>query len=187
MTDKQKQKIVLEKLGEIYPQLLVNLKKTTGAGFDMWGSDLLSETINGFIKRPVDIQYKIAIEDNSLEQYLTRVMGLSLKSVSSSFYTKHRRFSIATREILDEGIYGRKSYQSEECDTDIVRGEENHNKIREYVENLPFYEKHLVQEHYFNNRTISDIAQDLGIQPQRITSDIKQILQEFKNKIQNGL
>ena len=54
MTDKKKREIVTEEVGKIYDQLVINCKKTCGAGYDQWGEDLLGMSLEIFFEKKTD-------------------------------------------------------------------------------------------------------------------------------------
>lgn len=124
----------------------------------------------------VDKQYKIAIEDDSLEFYITRSMAISLKSSTSTFYRVWRREMESHRELLPDYKY--QGYN------DVDEKNENRETkecLDYHVQNtLDFYDKYLIMEHYYKGSTLQVIAEKTGIQPYRITADIKKALKKLK-------
>jgi hypothetical protein len=176
MTDSEKQAAITKKIGELYPQLRINCKKVCGQGFDLWGENLISHIITEFLSIKLDKQYKILVEDEAGENYITRSMAMSLKSSTSTFYRKHRRDSQSYREILPDWKYPNLVEDGEELDVSEVK-----DCLRYHVENtLDFYDKYLIQEHYYNGSNLTVISENTGIQPYRVTADIKKALKKLK-------
>ena len=176
MTEIQKKAAVTKHIGELYPQLRINCKKVCGAGFNLWGENLLSHIITEFLSINLDKQYKILVEDKAGENYITRSMAISLKSSTSTFYRKHRRDSQSYREILPDWKYPSLVETDEEINTSVIK-----DCLKHHVENtLEFYDKYLIQEHYYGGVNLSVISENTGIQPYRITRDIKKALKKLK-------
>jgi hypothetical protein len=176
-SDEQKQALIQEEVRKIYPQLLINCKKVCGAGYNQWGADLLSFQIEYFYNMDIDKQWKIVFEDKKLENYMTSSMRLGLHSSSSPFYVKIRKPMLSSRELI-----GEYDYKVDKTDTDE---EDKLNFITKYIEELNFYDKALIQAHYVNNETIRDMSIRLGILDTTLKKDIRRVLKDLKNKIEN--
>jgi len=70
MTDKKKREIVTEEVGKIYDQLVINCKKTCGAGYSRWGEDLLAMSLEMFFEKKTDYIWKV-YQDGKLENFIT--------------------------------------------------------------------------------------------------------------------
>jgi len=176
MTTQEKEAAIRKRLEEIYPQLKINCKKVCGSGYDLWGSNLLPHIISEFLSINLDKQYRIMVQDDAGEFYITRSMAMSLKSSTSSFWRIYRRDSNSFRELLPDYRYPKHVDDYEEEDITEVK-----ECLRYHVDNtLDFYDKYLVQEHYYNGTNLSTISENTGIQPYRVTADIKKALKKLK-------
>ena len=97
MTQKDKKKVVNDWLTKNYKQLEINSKKLAQENNPL-RPDLLAHTLEQFLTKDLDIQYRIVSEEKP-EFYITRMMALNLKSSTSSFYTKYRKPAMAIREF----------------------------------------------------------------------------------------
>ena len=176
MTDKQKQEAITKEMAELYPQLQINCKKVCGSGYQLWGDNLLPHIITEFLSMNLDKQYKILVEDNAGEFYITRSMAMSLKSSTSSFWRIYRRDIGSYRELLPDYRY--PSLVESDDDVNVSEVKEC---LRFHVDNtLDFYDRYLIQEHYYNGANLSTISENTGIQPYRVTADIKKALKKLK-------
>ena len=172
MTTKEKQEAISKRLGEIYPQLRINTKKICTYNFPQWGEDLIAHSIESFLKMDLDKQYRIMVADDAGEHYITRSMAISLKSVTSTFYRVHRLDLYNSRELLEinyqKPVDGPdESIEKVEC-------------IAKAVKSLPFYDKYLITKHYYEGVNVAELGRQVGIQPARLTSDIKIALLKIK-------
>jgi len=175
MKDIDKRKAIEKAMAELYPQLQINCKKLCGKGFDQWGTDLLPHTVDQFLSMDLDRQYEIMFEDKP-EHYITRAMAMQLKSSTSTFYNRYRKPMMANRELLPDYEY--KDYNTT-LDTPVDT------EIKEcfayHVENtLDYYDKYLIISHYYTGMTVTEMAKNTGIQPGRLTRDMKKVLTKLK-------
>ena len=61
--------------------------------------------------------------------------------------------------------------------------EHNLDNIREVVNNLHFYNKYLIDEHYFKGQRLEDMSKTTQISTYRLSKDIKIALEELKSKL----
>ena len=176
MTTREKEAAIRVALNDLYPQLEINCKKVCGQGHERWGANLLAHTIELFLQMNTDKQYKIIVEDKAGENYITRSMAIALKSYTSSFYRIYRRDLESYRELLPDYHY--TDYHTENDTSEVQDIKEC---LRYHVDNtLDYYDKYLIQEHYYNGANLGTISEKTGIQPYRVTADIKKALKKLK-------
>lgn len=98
------EKLIREEIRKIYPQLVINCEKTCGQGYEKWGHDLLPLCIEMFLHKKTVHKLKV-ISDGKLENYITFMMGLQLKSSSSRFFHHYRKEGQKYREFLPDYKY----------------------------------------------------------------------------------
>ena len=76
MTQKDKKKVVNDWLTNNYKQLEINSKKLAQENNPL-RPDLLAHTLEQFLTKDLDIQYRIVAEEKP-EFYITRMMALNL-------------------------------------------------------------------------------------------------------------
>ena len=149
-----------------YHQLVINSVKTCGSD-QTFQEDLLAYTVEYFLSMPIERQVKI-YNDESIEEYVTRLMGISLKSSTSPFYSKYRKFLISTREITDWTPFGiEEEYQEETSDCkacDCIK-----QKIQDHSD---WYEKKLLEMAILLEMKPGSIADELGLDSKSVTSNI---------------
>jgi len=173
MTIPQQREFVRKKIDEIYPQLIVNCKKTCGTGYLRWGSDLLAVAITFFLEKPLATQLK-TIENNKLENFITFIMGIQLKSSTSHFYCKYRKPLIDSREIFDNLKY--KNIKEEDGNPLSANNPELLDCMHRELNNYPDQEiAKMIRQFYFEDITITQITKEAGIG-----------LQTFKKRVQEA-
>lgn len=91
---------IRKELEKIYPQLKINCKKVCGDGHWRWGDDLLAVAITFFLEKPIEAQLK-TVANNKLENFITWIMNMQLKSSSSYFYSRYRKPRMMMREMYE--------------------------------------------------------------------------------------
>jgi hypothetical protein len=173
MTIPQQREFVRKKIDEIYPQLIINCKKTCGTGYQRWGSDLLAVAITFFLEKPLTTQLK-TIENNKLENFITFIMGIQLKSSTSHFYCKYRKPLIDSREIFDNLKY--KNIKEENSNPLSANNPELMDCMYRELDNYENQEiAKMIRQFYFEDVTITQITKEAGIG-----------LQTFKKRVQEA-
>lgn len=171
------EKKVRKELELVYPQLIINTKKVCGFNYDRWGDDLLALSILFFLEKPLDTQIKI-INDGKLENYITFIMGLQVKSGSSKFYKDYRRFMYNQREIYDNNTYKDRMvtfpepFEDEESECLAC--------IKHQIDKLDPYLKMLVNEHLIQGENFSTISQKYNITYTHLKRDTLRVSKEIK-------
>lgn len=113
---------VRREIERIYPQLVINARKTSTTNFDKWGLDLITTVVEFFLCKPIEQQLK-TIEDGKLENMLTFMMAIQLKSTSSRFYNEFRKHTLSIRELYEDYQYKGMDYNMEEQWEDNIQSE----------------------------------------------------------------
>ena len=171
MTKKEQ---INKRLEEIYPQLEINCKKVCGYGYPHWGENLLAHSIQSFLQMDIDKQYRIMVEDDAGENYITSGMAISVKSNTSSFFRIYRRELYQSREILEI------NYDEYNTNLDLDPSKEKIECLSKAVKQLDYYDKHLITEHYYKSVSVAELGRQLNIQPARLTADIRIALLKLK-------
>lgn len=156
----QEEIYVRQKLTEVYPQLQINMIKTCGYNSDRWADDLLAVCVTYFLEKDLKTQLKV-IEDGKLENYITFIAGIQVRSGSSKFYNYYRRFTNSQRLIFDNKTYGghMASYQ------DTFEDEEDPvvTCIKKQMDDLNPYEKMIINEKVIEEKTYKQISKQYDI------------------------
>lgn len=98
------EKFVRDEITRIYPQLKINMRKVCGDNNWRWGDDLLAVAVTFFLEKPLETQLK-TINNGKLENFITWIANMQLKSSSSYFYTRYRRPMSMSRELYMDYNY----------------------------------------------------------------------------------
>jgi hypothetical protein len=166
------EKYVRDHITKIWPQLLVNARKTAGTAFDSYGLDVLTVCIEYFFNKPIQVQVD-ACKKNKAENFITYMMGLQLKSGTSYFYSAYRRHNEKQREFYVNYDYGENYLNFLELD------EENEcvTCIKEMAEKLDPYEKMIFQELLVQGNKLAPISKKYNIHYHHLKRD-KQLVRE---------
>ena len=175
MTKSEKEKVIIDWWDTNYNQLKINVWKVCGysqAAHDKWGSDIIPYVYEAFRKMDLDKQYQIITEGNP-ENYITRGMALSIKSSTSMFYHKYRKFSRKSNEF-NTMFHDREDYETKkQSDANLIA-------LEEAIKKLDFYDAYLINEYYIKGRTGKKIHQITGIALSTVGKDIKEALKKLK-------
>lgn len=185
MTQKDKKKVVDDWITKNYKQLEINSKKLAQANNPL-RPDLLAHTLEQFLTKDLDIQYRIVSEEKP-EFYITRMMALNLKSSTSSFYTKYRKPAMAIREF-----HVNKKYEGQEYDyelDDVLEGDifaevnSKHVIIRKALKELKEYNVYfydVIQKLYIGDWSHTDYSEHYGIPMHELRHNVTQARHKFK-------
>jgi len=177
--------IVDTEISKIYNQLQINATKICTFNSDKWAEELVSHTLESFLNQPLSKQYKIVTSPSAkvsaLERYITRAMSLAIHSSSSPFYHKHRRAGERMRELFPNIDYV-KEYGADNPNETHLSEQEVY--IKKFVGDLHFYEKYLIQQHYYGEKTIAEMSKETGIPTSTISKDIKKTLRKLKEQVE---
>ena len=175
--------LVREELAKIYPQLIVNARKTAGYGFSKHGMDVLSVAIEYFLNKPIEVQLK-SIRDNKMENFITFMMAMQLKSNSSHYHYHYRRWDLGQREIYFNYDYGEDYIIHPE---DIEETSLCVQCIKDEIEQLDVYSKMLVNEHLINKKNFSQISKKYKISYTNLKKDTIAVAEQIREKCKKFL
>jgi len=178
MTEGEKREIVQKEITRLYPQLVINCRKTCGAGFDKWGGDLLPMCIEMFLQKTTPYIWKVH-QDGKTENFITYMMGLQLKSSSSRFFHHYRKFAEKTRELLpnyelsQDRVEHNKAFEDEsslinEC-------------MKKTIAKLNPYEKMILNEIIIDGNRFNHISEKYNINYYSLKNDCEKIKLKIKH------
>ena len=174
LTDQEKKKILDKELTKIYPQLVINMSKVCGYNAHLWAADLLVVAVEYWLAKPLEQQWK-TFEDNKMENFITFIASVQVRSGGSRFYTQYRKPSIQSRELFDNYKYV--------ADEDI---EEEYALViecmKKQIDLLNPYEKMLIEEKIIQGRSYAYINQKYNIHNGHLLRDIKRIVKQIRTK-----
>lgn len=174
INDKERKAYVDKHLTKIYPQLKKNMVKVCGAGHDFWADDLLSIAVEFFLNKDIEVQYDSCI-NNKAENFITYMANFQLKSGTSKFFHRHRKFSSKTREYFTDGyVYDRGSKVFEDDDRTLC--------MKEAIKELDPFERMLVDERIIKGMKFNDIAERYDIPYSSLSHNYSKIKTKIKNK-----
>ena len=94
-----KKAFVDKHITKIFPQLQINMQKICGVAASKWADDLLQLSVEFFLNKDLDVQYESCANDKA-ENFITYIANFQLKSSTSRFWHKHRKFVGNTRELF---------------------------------------------------------------------------------------
>jgi len=180
----QDEKMIRKEIEKIYPQLLINARKTCGYAFDKHGLDLIAVCVEFFLNKPLEDQLK-TIKNNKLENFITFMMAMQLKSGSSKFYKYYRKHHESQRELYFNFDYGSKYIES----NDAFRDEESEviTCIQCEIDKLDPYFKMLVQEKLIGEKTYTYISERYDINYSSLKKDTNKAIKTIQEKCKHLL
>jgi len=189
MSEEEMRKEINAKVALWYPKMVKDSKQISGANFEKYGEDLLAHCLEDFlVNKSIDYQYKVAIKDNKLVNYIGYSMGIAIKSSSSPFWFKYRKEAYNSRGIylVEDG--------REEIDPLIEMGEEmdvefdspayvknDLDCVRYALEQLHWYDSHLINDYFIKGLTYQDMHVKYNISLNSLKKDINKALVKIKN------
>ena len=173
----KQEKFVRDEITKVYPQLIINMKKTCGYNTPRWADDLLALSVLFFLEKPLETQLKV-IEDGKLENYITFIASLQVRSGTSKFFNDYRRFTASIREFLPNYAYEYdkvefpKPFEDEE---DIVV-----TCIKHHMQDLNPYEKMLIQQRVIEGKTFKEIQHTFDIPYTNLKKETEIVLKKLK-------
>jgi len=183
MTEQEEQMriAVYRKVEQHYDKMVRDSKQVAGYNYSKYGQDLLAFTISEFLtKKDISYQYKVAVQDDKLLNYIGRAMSLGIKSHTSPFWIKYRRDMYNARGIYEvdyEGSNGKPiKYEPEFIDEnfDVSKQYKSPTDCMEYaVEQLDFYYGALIEQYYYQGKTLQQISDYYNIPKYSVQQDLK--------------
>lgn len=183
-TDEEKHKIINAAVSSIYDQLRLNAKNICTYNDDLWGDNLLADTLMRFLKRDIDAKWNVFMQ-GKLERYLTAGMSLALRSSTSPFYSTYRAPNSKYRELLTGEAGYDYEYNTDDEERLIIK--ENATIVGETLSELHFYDRQLLTDYFYSEYTLKDIGNKYKINPQRIKRDLNRALKRLKILLEDKL
>jgi hypothetical protein len=188
MTEGKMKQLVEAKINQYYAKMVADSKRISGTNFDKYGEDLLAHCLEDFlINKPVKYQYKVAIEDNKLPNYIGFSMAMQIKSNTSPFWSKYRKDMYNNRGIYlaeDGSVEIDPSIEvGEEIDTDFDTPAYLKNDldcVRFALNKIHWYNKTLVEQYFLNGMTYKDLNEKYNISMNSLKKDIDKGLKEIR-------
>ena len=175
-TDKEKHQIINDAITEMYIQLQGNATNVATYNSDKWADNLLADTLERFLKRPIKDKWKIFMQ-GKLERYLTSAMSLALRSSTSPFFHKYRKVytRVVDKELKSDG--GAWEIIEDGDDKFLHEAAEIAGKA---VDELHFYDRQLIKDYYYSGYNLTEIGEKYNINAQRVGRDIKKALKKLE-------
>lgn len=181
MTKEQKiNKWVSENYRWLDGQVSKNIAKSQMSEFS---GDLLHHIILDLYNLP-EAKIDQMIEDEKLKWYVLRGAGLQLRSKTSPFYRIHRRTRMESREnyVGGEGQWNNSSMGILDSVYEPYQHDELWDCFQREVENLHWYQKHLVNRYFIENWTLQQLFETYNISKTHIIKDINTALDTIREK-----
>ena len=154
--------------GKGFEQNIINGINTT-TSYASYKDDLPAYAIEQWFGLTPEKQIKIVRESGSPEKYISRIMGLSIKSNSSPFHSKYRRFNLNMREQYD-ATTDKKPLWAQDEPNDY--SEDLCVKcMKMEIAKLDFYESMLVNAMVFNGYKPKKFAEEHGLDTVSVTNN----------------
>lgn len=178
----EKEIYVREELAKLYPQLIINSKKTCGAAFDKHGLDLIAVAVEFFLNKPIDKQVE-AFETGKAENFITFIMGTQLKSSSSKFYRDYRHHHIKQREFFPNFDYDKYS-DDHVSHLHVFEDEPDEflQCLQCELEKLPAYEQMVFRRLLINKEPASTLSKEYDIPYYHFKQTAIQVQNQLKNR-----
>lgn len=174
----KEEKWVREELAKLYPQLQINEKKVLGAGYNLWGGDLLALAIEFFLNKPIDNQVE-AFKEGKAENYITFIMNIQAKSSSTKFYHQYRKPTLSIRELYADTYVYEGTNQIDNSDDDRMLC------LKEAIKQLDPFEKMLVEERIINGVGYDEIKEKYDIPYSALSNQLTKVKKKLKKLCQH--
>lgn len=170
----KEEKYVREELSKLYPQLQENCKNVLGAGYELYGGDLLPVAIEMFLNKPIEVQLK-AFKENKAENFITYIMNFQAKMGKTTyFYGKYKKHSISQREYYPDHYLYDAEKKEDNSDDDLMYC------LKQSIKHLDPFEKMLVQERIIKGMGYEDIVLKYNIPYSSISNGLQQVKRKLK-------
>lgn len=169
------EKFVRDELTKVYPQLVINMRKVCGSGYDRWGDDLLAVAVTFFLEKPLEQQLK-TINDGKLENFITWIANMQLKSSSSRFFYTYRHPNSKYRELYHD--YGYVIEEEEDL-------EEALQCVEAEVNNIPEPYKGFLLDMLYKKASMSQCVAKTGEGSHTFKKKMNKYLTQIEKKCQH--
>lgn len=179
------EKYIRKCIEDIYPQLVINAHKTCTTGFEKYGLDLITTAVEFFLNKPEEQQLE-TIENGKLENFITFIMAVQLKSTSSRFYNEMRKHTNSIREF-----WPNYQYEGMEFDPEEVSYGDNNDMVWECVKEItkdfnPF-EKMVYEEILRDGGKYATVSKKYNINYHHLRDTAEQIRTTLQHKCEKYL
>jgi len=133
-------------------------------GMNDYTDDLLQYMCIWFLERPDELKQEL-LEKGLIANYMLRGASIQLKSNTSPFYSKIRKFKMSVREGagLPDGIDDDDSYENDPLYQCMLRE----------LDNMHFYYRTLIQDKWFEGMTLNQMREKYNITLASLSKDLK--------------
>ena len=174
----KEEKWVRDELSKLYPQLQVNEKKVLGAGYSLYGGDLLAVAIEFFLNKPIDNQVE-AFKENTAENYITWIMNIQAKSSTTKFYAEYKKHTINMREYYPDNYLYDAHIVEDNSDDDLMVC------LKQAIGKLDPYEKMLVEERIIKGVGYEEIIEKYDIPYSALSNQLTKVKKKLKKLCQH--
>ena len=176
LTIEEKKQAIDKEVTKCYPKMYADSLRITSYNHKQF-EDLLPHVLSEFLtKKDIDYQYKVAVIDKKLPNYIGRSLSLNLRSSTSTFWNKYRKEAYNSRGSYLVEYDGFNDYEWDEIVDPDKRIEDMSPGECLYaaIDNLDFYFKALITEYHLNDLTLVEINEKFKIPINSIRKDLKQ-------------
>jgi hypothetical protein len=134
-------------------------------GMSVYTDELLSYMVLWFLERS-DEQKEQMLKDNMIENYILRGASIQLKSSTSPFYSKIRKFKMSARE-------GLQLPEGSTFDNNPIEDDELYQCMMEELENIHWYYRTLIKDKWFDGLTLNQMRDKYDITLSSLSKDLK--------------
>ena len=169
----KEEKWVREELTKLWPQLQINEQKVLGAGYKLYGGDLLAVAIEFFLNKPIDNQVD-AFKEGTAENYITWIMNIQAKSSTTKFYHEYKKHTLNMREYYPDSYLYDEHIEQDTTDDDLMLC------IKDAIKELDPFEKMLVEERIIKGVGYEEIREKYDIPYSALSNELTKVKKKLK-------
>jgi hypothetical protein len=176
LTIEEKKQAIEREVTKCYPKMLADSLRITSYNHKQF-EDLLPHVLSEFLtKKDIDYQYKVAVIDKKLLNYIGRSLSLNLRSSTSTFWNKYRKEAYNSRGtyIVEIDEFGKHPLDYIPEPDKRIEDMNPRECLFAAIDNLDFYFKALITEYYIHDLTLIEINEKYKIPINAIRKDLKQ-------------
>ena len=136
--------------------------------------DLINDLVVTLLDKPYEYQRDL-LEKNKVQHWFTSAASLQFKSATSPFFYKYKSFVMRTNSF--------EEWQHPQEEEDATMEEKVVEVIKSELELYNVYERTLVIEHLFNEKSYSEIGREYKINRRFISETITPVKNELFDKV----
>lgn len=169
----KEEKWVREELAKLWPQLQINEEKILGAGYQLYGGDLMAVAVEFFLNKPIDNQVK-AFKEGKAENYITWIANLQAKSSTTKFYSEYKKHTINMREYYPDNYLYDQHIEEDTSDDDLMLC------IKQAIKQLDPFERMLVEERIIKGLSYEEINEKYDIPYSGLSNQLVKVKKKLK-------